>query len=43
MGKELKKAMEEAGEGAIWNIIKNGDGDELERRICRGIQIKTNQ
>ena len=38
-GKELK----EVGEGAIWNIIRNGDEDELVRIIRRGIQIKTDQ
>ena len=37
--KELKEAIEEVGEGAIWNIIRNGDEDELESRIRRGIQI----
>ena len=41
--KELKVAMEKAGEGAIWNIIRNGDEDEMGRRIRRGIQIKTHQ
>ena len=34
-GKELKQAMEEVGEGAIWNIIRNRDKDELERKIRR--------
>ena len=39
MGKRIE-ATEEMGEGALWNIIRNGDEDELERRMRRGIQIK---
>ena len=42
-GKELKEAMEAVGEGAICNIIRNGNEDEMKRRIRRGRQIKTDQ
>ena len=35
--------MEKVGEGAIWNIIRNRDEVELERRIPRRVQIKTDQ
>ena len=37
--------MEEVGEGAIWNIIRNGDQGELGRRVRRVVvvQIKTDQ
>ena len=42
-GKELKQVMEGVREGAIWNIIRNGDQEELERRVHRVVQIKTDQ
>ena len=35
--------MEKVAEGAIWNIIRNGDEIELERRYRRRMQIKTDQ
>ena len=28
---------------AIWNVIRNGDDEKLEKRIPRRIQTKTNQ
>ena len=30
-------------DGAIWNIIRNGDQEELERRVRRVLQIKTDE
>ena len=42
-GKEFKMAMDEVGEGGIWETIKNGNEGELEEKIERGIKIKTDQ
>ena len=42
-GKELKQAMKGVGEGAIWNMIRNENQEELERRVHRVVQIKTDQ
>ena len=40
---EFKMAMDEFGEGGIWETIKNGNKEELEEKIERGIRIKTDQ
>ena len=36
-------AMDEVGEGGICETIKNGNKEELEEQIKRGIRIKTYQ
>ena len=42
-GKQLKKAMDEVGEGGIWNCITEGNLDELTKRVERSIKTKINQ
>ena len=42
-GKYLKQAMEGVGKGTIGNIIRNAEQEQLERRVCRVVQIKTDQ
>ena len=42
-GKELKEATEGSGEGVIWNIVRNGDHDELGRRFRRVVQMKADE
>ena len=43
LGKQLKKAMDEVGEGGIWNGIKQGNLDELAKIAERGIKTKIDQ
>ena len=42
-GKEMEKAMKEVGEGAIWEIIREGNAKELEKKVERGIKTKIDQ
>ena len=42
-GKEFEMAMDEVGEGGIWETIKNGNKEELEEKIETGIRVKTDQ
>ena len=42
-GKEFKMAMDEVGEGGLWETIKNGNKEELEEKIERSLRIKRDQ
>lgn len=42
-GAELTKAMNDIGEGDIWQGIRNGDIAVIEEKIERGIKIRTEQ
>ena len=39
----MKKALEELKKGGIWNYIRDGNLDELIKRVQRGIKTKIDQ